>query len=36
MATLFILPFIFSFPVVEWACFIGKAIFGIVCYFYIK
>ncbi len=36
MALLFISPFMFSFPVFRWVCFVGKAIFGIGCYFYIK
>ena len=36
MAPLFILPFLFPFPVIKWVCFVGKAIFGIACYLYIK
>jgi hypothetical protein len=36
MASLFILPFLFPFPVIKWVCFVGKAIFGIACYIYIK
>jgi hypothetical protein len=36
MASLFILPFMFPFRVIKWACLVGKAIFGIGCYFYIK
>jgi hypothetical protein len=36
MATLFILPFMFPFRIMKGACFAGKAIFSIACYFYIK
>lgn len=36
IALLFILPFLFPIPAVGWACFIGKAIFGMGCYIYIK
>ncbi len=35
IVSLFILPFIFPFRAVGWACYIGKAIFGVGCYFYI-
>lgn len=36
MALLFILPFLFPIPAVGWACYIGKLIFGIGCYIYIR
>jgi len=36
MALLFILPFLFPFSAVGWACFVGKVIFGIGCFFYIR
>jgi len=36
LALLFILPYLFPIPAVGWACYIGKAIFGIGCYIYIR
>ncbi len=36
MALLLILPYLFPIREVELACFVGKIIFGIGCYLYIK
>jgi len=36
MALLFILPYLFPFSAVVWACFVGKVIFGIACFLYIR
>ncbi len=36
MALLFILPYLFPIPAVGWSCYVGKVIFGLGCYVYIK
>lgn len=36
LALLFILPALFSAPVLYWVCYAGKVIFGLSCYLYVK